>query len=590
MSNESGHPQSGHENGPRTSAPENFQPVNFADQNPAPGGADGDPDTGPVQTPGQIPGQIPGQTPGDGNAPSGWQPRPSGALTPRAWSDSPTGQYQSSPYQAGSQSAGQGAGLGGAGYGTGTYGQAGQGGYPGSYPSGEGTGSFRPGGSGAGAGGASIGGYPGGYDSSGYGSGSPYESSRYPMGDPNSRSMDSTGSAAAVPRGTTATRPRGRRVGGAVGVGLLVVVLSIGGGFLGAGFNHDAVGVADSSLSQQVPSPAVSNSTPAPVGSVEAVASKVLPSVVSILATSPSGQGEGSGVILTTDGRILTNNHVIAGATDLTVQFNDGTSASAKVIGADSTDDLAVIQASGVSGLTKAALGSSAGLKVGQPVVAVGSPLGLSATVTSGIVSALNRPVRTASAQQQQQQQDPNNQSQSTAASPGTVLNAVQTDAAINPGNSGGPLVDMNGAVVGINSAIASLSSSNSSSQAGSIGVGFAIPIDQAQRIAQEIVNTGTASHAVLGASVGDATSNGTANGISIGAKIAAVTAGSGAEKAGLKAGDVVSKISGQSVESADALIAAVRSATPGGTVAITYQRDGKTATATVTLGSAPSK
>ena len=224
------------------------------------------------------------------------------------------------------------------------------------------------------------------------------------------------------------------------------------------------------------------------------MADKVLPSTVSVLASTNEGFGEGSGVILTADGLILTNNHVIAGATDLQVRFNDGTTAAAEVVGSDSVDDLAVLRAQGVSGLTPATLGTSADLAVGQPVVAIGSPLGLSATVTSGIVSALDRPVRAGGGDESSQY---------------TVMNAVQTDAAINPGNSGGALVDMSGNVIGINSAIASLSTNADGGQGGSIGVGFAIPIDQAKRIAQEIIDTGFATHAVLGASVGDATMGG---------------------------------------------------------------------------------
>ena len=165
-------------------------------------------------------------------------------------------------------------------------------------------------------------------------------------------------------------------------------------------------------------------------------------------------------------------------------------------------------------------------------------------------------------------------------------MNAIQTDAAINPGNSGGPLVDMSGNVIGINSAIASLSTPTDGSQAGSIGVGFAIPIDQAKRIAQEIINTGTATHAVLGASVRDASIG--SSQISSGAELADVTSGSGAEAAGLQSGDVVTKVGSQSVESADALIAAIRSSQPGGTTDITYTRGTDTQTVTVTLGSAP--
>ncbi|MGS0685581.1 trypsin-like peptidase domain-containing protein [Nakamurella sp. GG22] len=350
----------------------------------------------------------------------------------------------------------------------------------------------------------------------------------------------------------------------------LALVAGFGGGYLGGQFNADSV-AGDSSLSQLSTSAPVSdNRAPAPAGSVQEVASKVLPSTVSVLASSGSSGGEGSGVILTADGMILTNNHVVEGATTLEVRFNDGTTAAAKIVGTTATDDLAVIKAEGVSGLTPATLGNSADLQVGQPVVAIGSPLGLSATVTSGIVSALNRPVRTGSESGQAQD---------------TVINAVQTDAAINPGNSGGALVDMNGSVIGINSAIASLSASESGGQAGSIGVGFAIPVDQAKRIAKEIIETGKATHAVLGATVSDAA--GQSSQIPTGAKIAQVTEGSGAQAAGLQSGDVITAIGYQTVESADALIAAVRSATPNGTTNVTFVRDGADQTVSVTLGSA---
>jgi putative serine protease PepD len=349
----------------------------------------------------------------------------------------------------------------------------------------------------------------------------------------------------------------------------LALIAGFGGGYLGSELSSNSAASADSSLTQLNTSAPVSDRTPAPAGSIQAVASKVLPSTVSVLASSNSSAGEGSGVILTADGLILTNNHVVDGASSIEVRFNDGTTAAATVVGTTATDDLAVIKADGVSGLTPATLGSSANLEVGQPVVAIGSPLGLSATVTSGIVSALNRPVRTGSESGQSQD---------------TVINAVQTDAAINPGNSGGALVDMNGNVIGINSAIASLSSSEGG-QAGSIGVGFAIPVDQAKRIAQEIISTGKATHAVLGASVSDAA--GQSSQIPTGAQIAKVTAGSGAEAAGLQDGDVITKIGNQAVESADALIAAVRSATPNGTVSVTFVRGGQTQTVDVTLGSA---
>jgi putative serine protease PepD len=397
----------------------------------------------------------------------------------------------------------------------------------------------------------------------------------------------------------TAVKPRRRGTLIAASTVALALLAGFGGGALAAGLNDNSTTPVASALTTTGTSPTVSSVTPAPSGSVQQVADAILPSVVSVLSSSSSGEGEGSGIILSADGQILTNNHVIDGATDLQVQFNDGSTAKATVVGADPVDDLAVIKAEGKSGLTPATLGTSADLQVGQDVVAVGSPLGLSATVTSGIVSALNRPVATSNAQDQQQQQQQlpgfgqqqlpgqGQQDQSQAAptaSQSTVINAIQTDAAINPGNSGGPLVDMSGKVIGVNSAIASLSS-GASGESGSIGVGFAIPIDQAKRIAEEIIKTGKATHAVLGASVGDATVNGQAL-LTSGAKISQLTAGGGAEKAGLQVGDVITKVGEQRVESADALVAAIRSAAPNGTVKITYTRDSDTKTVTVTLGS----
>jgi putative serine protease PepD len=356
----------------------------------------------------------------------------------------------------------------------------------------------------------------------------------------------------------------------AVAVVVLALLAGFGGGLLGSRLlTPDAAGSADTSITQHTASQPAADSRTAPVGSVQAVADKVLPSVVSVVALSRGGEDEGSGVILTSSGLILTNNHVIDGATRLTVQFNDGTTGTATVVGADPTDDLAVIKVDGVSGLKPAVLGTSSDLKVGQQVVAVGSPLGLSATVTTGIVSALDRPVRTSSADGPSAQD--------------TVLNAIQTDAAINPGNSGGPLVDMDGYVIGINSAIATLSAGQGG-QSGSIGVGFAIPIDQAHRIAQEIINTGKASHAVLGATVRDAADK--TRGITTGAEIVSVTDGGGAAKAGLKAGDVVTKVGDKPVESADALVATIRSSQPGGTIQLTYLRGGSSSTVTVKLGS----
>lgn len=379
--------------------------------------------------------------------------------------------------------------------------------------------------------------------------------------------------AATTTRQRSHTGARATLIG--VAVAALAVTSGIGGGLIGASLSDSSTATSsDSSLSPHATSQTASDRAGSAdnggnLGSVQDVAAKVLPSVVSVVAMGAQSESEGSGVVLTASGLILTNNHVIDGATTLTVQFNDGTTAAATVVGADPTDDLAVLKASGVSGLTPAALGSSADVQVGQQVVAIGSPLGLSATVTTGIVSALNRPVRTEQAASEQSQ--------------GTVLNAIQTDAAINPGNSGGPLVDMDGRVIGINSAIASLSQSMDG-QAGSIGVGFAIPIDQAYRIAQEIIDTGTASHAVLGATVTDAVDR--QRGITTGAQIASVTDGGGAAAAGLKAGDVVTKVGSVPIESADALVATIRSSEPGSKVQVTYVRDGAPHTIAVTLGS----
>lgn len=380
--------------------------------------------------------------------------------------------------------------------------------------------------------------------------------------------------------------PRRSRTGVIIaGTTALALLAGFGGGYLGANLNGpSSTSAAATSALNTTPA---SINVPAGNQSVQTVADAVLPSVVSIMAKFPNGSGEGSGVVLSSDGQILTNAHVVKSATDIEVRFNDGTTAPAELVGIDASDDIAVIKAKNVSGLTPAKLGDSTNLKVGQNVVAIGSPLGLSATVTSGIVSALNRPVQTSSpnTQDQQQQQWPGlQQQQQQAPTQDTIINAVQTDAAINPGNSGGALVDMNGNVIGINSAIASLSASGSG-ESGNIGVGFAIPINQAKRIAQELIDNGKATRAVFGASVGDAT--GTSGSIPTGAQLGQITSGGGAEAAGLQAGDVVTKIGDVPVESAAALIAQVRSQAPGSTVAVTYVRDGKTDTANVTLGSA---
>ncbi len=302
----------------------------------------------------------------------------------------------------------------------------------------------------------------------------------------------------------------------------------------------------------------------APQGTVEQVAAKVLPSVVSIDVNEGSGLGSGSGIVISSDGLILTNNHV-GGKGDLSVTFSDGRSFKAKLVKADPSTDLAVIKAQGISDATPITFGSSAGLKVGSPVVAIGAPLGLAGTVTTGIVSALNRPVLP---------------SESGAGGDESVIDGIQTDAPINPGNSGGALVDYNGNLVGITSAIASLGSAFGG-QSGSIGLGFAIPIDQAKIIAEQLAAGKTVEHALLGVQVtnsGDATQRG--------ALIREVTDGGAAQKAGLQSGDVVTRMDDRLIDNEAALVAGVRSQQPGKKVQLTYIRNGQTRTTEATLGS----
>jgi putative serine protease PepD len=304
----------------------------------------------------------------------------------------------------------------------------------------------------------------------------------------------------------------------------------------------------------------------APDGSVQKAAQNVLPSVVKIGVMTQQGAGSGSGIVLTADGLIVTNNHVVEPAAQggkLTVTFNDGKTATAQIVGRDPLTDLAVIRAD-AKGLKPAALGSSGQLQVGQQVVAIGSPFGLEATVTSGIVSALDRPVTSGDAE-----------SDST-----TVFPAVQTDAAINPGNSGGALIDLAGRVVGINS---SIKTAGGGGQGGNIGLGFAIPVDQAKPIIDELVRSGKATHARLGVTVGDA---GSSDGLATGAQIGEVTPGGAADKAGLKAGDVVVTVDSKAIASGDALVAAVRSHRPGDKVTLQVKQGGSTKDVTVTLAS----
>jgi putative serine protease PepD len=359
-------------------------------------------------------------------------------------------------------------------------------------------------------------------------------------------------------------RPQKRSRAGALTVGALtiaVVSAGIGGGVALLAKEDNRPGGTQITAAPSVPAASL------PAGSVEQVAAKVVPSVVKLETDMGRASEEGSGVILSTDGLILTNNHVVEAAKggDTTVTFADGRTSKFTLVGADPSSDIAVVKADNISDLTPITIGSSANLKVGQDVVAIGSPLGLEGTVTTGIISALNRPVAAGG--------DIKNQN--------TVLDAIQTDAAINPGNSGGALVNMNGELVGVNSAIATLGGDSADAQSGSIGLGFAIPIDQAKRIADELIQSGNASHASLGVQVGNDTA-------SHGAKIVEVTSGGAAAAAGLPSGVVVTKVDDRVIGSADALVAAVRSRAPGEKVTLTYlDPAGKPQTVQVTLGKA---
>jgi putative serine protease PepD len=377
-----------------------------------------------------------------------------------------------------------------------------------------------------------------------------------------------------------------RRAGGLTAAVMAGALLVGGAAGVGGAAWYDAWQGDDSTISSTSSGPVkASNAAAAPSGSVEKVAASVLPTVVKINVTGSSGSGSGSGIVLRADGTILTNNHVVSVAGNggsITVNFNDGKTAKADVIGTDPVTDMAVIKAQGVSGLTPATIGKSSDLKVGQSVVAIGSPYGLNSTVTSGIVSALNRPVSVSTAEEQTPQfpgfgEVPQQQSQADLS---TTYPAIQTDAAINPGNSGGPLVDMSGRVVGVNSSIRT--ADGSTDTGGSIGLGFAIPIDEMLPIVNQIIDGQKPTHARLAVSVSDVQGNTLAQG----AEVETVQSGGAADKAGLQKGDVITKVDDQVIDSSESLVATVRGHRPGDKVTLTYVRGGSTHTTTATLGS----
>jgi putative serine protease PepD len=395
--------------------------------------------------------------------------------------------------------------------------------------------------------------------------------------------------------------------------GLVVGALAVGallGGATGAGVAAVAVSSNNHSNSTVASTPqTITVNNKDNVTTTTAVAAKAGPSVVTISVSTGSTGGTGSGVVLTSDGYVLTNTHVVTldGASasgTIEVTAADGKLYKAKVVGTDPIVDLAVIKLTDASGLQPIEFGDSSKLNVGQKAIAIGAPLGLSNTVTDGIISSLNRSIQIASSAV------PNSGSGdtttpgggstpfnfwnfgggsggSTTTTPSTqsaeiALPVIQTDAPINPGNSGGALLDSDGKLIGINVAIASTGSSGGSTQSGSIGVGFAIPASLAQRISSEIIKNGTGSHGLLGASVTTATSSTSSV---VGAQIADVTSGGGADKAGLKKGDVVTSFNGVRIANSIDLTAQVRSLAPGTVAKISYARGSDSSTVSVTLG-----
>ena len=368
---------------------------------------------------------------------------------------------------------------------------------------------------------------------------------------------------------------RKRRPIRALGIALFALTAALLGGVIGS------TAFTLSYLSVSQPAPVVVNNTEQ-VNWVTGAAANAAPSVVTLAVESADGSGSGSGVALTEDGYVLTNAHVVTlgGLTEnpnITVQLWDGSVYPAKLIGYDSVYDLAVVKVQ-IAGLKPISFADSDQLNVGENVVAIGAPLGLSSTVTEGIISALNRTIQVASAEVSE---NPGLQFWNGTGNAPISLQVIQTDAAINPGNSGGALVNNKGELIGINVAIATAGNGES----GSIGVGFAIPSNTAFRISQEIIDTGSATHGLLGAMVRDNTVEDST--FSTGAFVEKVTAGGAAEGAGIRPGDIVVKFAGQTVTSASDLTAMVRAEPAGGQVEVEVLRDGQRKTFQVTLGDA---
>ncbi len=421
-----------------------------------------------------------------------------------------------------------------------------------------------------------------------YGEPSPWHGSNEPSSEsrPGGGGWGSAGGPATAPSPALAPAPRnrpGRRIAELSAVAVLAAALASGGTF--AATKYDAT-TAPARIS---PSASSSQSSAAPVVQADAsnpswsaTAKAVAPSVVSITVASRQAQGQGSGVVIDKSGHILTNNHVVTGAgagATISVTLNDGRTYDAKVVGTDPTTDLAVLSMTNPpADLTPISIGDSDKLVVGQPVMAIGNPLGLAGTVTTGIVSALDRPVTTSTS-------DSQNPSGNGTSDP-VVTNAIQTSAAINPGNSGGALVTAGGQLIGINSSIASLGASQGT-QSGNIGIGFAIPGNEAKSIADQLIATGTAQHAFLGVTSSDTkvTDNGSRRGAAL---IHAVSGSTPAATAGLKANDAVVAIDGQPIDSSEALVATVHERKVGDTITVTVLRGDARSDLKITLGARP--
>jgi putative serine protease PepD len=427
----------------------------------------------------------------------------------------------------------------------------------------------------------------------------PYGQQSYdPSADQNAYANSySNYAAASHADGSTTTKPRRNW---APLVGMLVAAAVVGGlagGGISAAVSNNGTSTA-SSAGNGGGNITVNDYNSASV--VTAVAAKATNSVVTINATASDEAGTGSGVVLSKDGYIITNTHVVtldgdSSSATLSVTLANGKIFPAKIVGTDPTVDLAVVKIA-ATGLTPITFADSSKLNVGDTAVAIGAPLGLSNTVTDGIVSTLNRSISVASSapgsgsgdsNQGGGSEDPFNFGGQSGTSTSTTISlpVIQTDAAINPGNSGGALLDSKGKLIGINVAIASASSSSSSSdsQSGSIGVGFAIPANLAKRVGDEIVSTGKATHGLLGATVTDATSSSSAT--QVGALIESVKSGDAAADAGLKKGDIVTSLGGTPITDGTDLTAQVRYLAGGAKTTITYVRNGQTKTTNVTLG-----